>query len=287
NNSAVYLDGALAAQESFPTGDGDNWAGFATVSVNDHGDYVIAGDTDGPTATDAFVAVNGQIVIREGDVIDGFTLTTSASLRAVSINNAGFVAHMWGIGGGAEALFVGRAADLAGSSRLIAATGASLDVDGDGLADYQLTDFSASSSISPGLDLATGMVVFAEVDLTPEGGGTEIEAIVGFPACAGPLILTGTLIDSTLVDLQWTPSPSVYQYWLYGAGNQQYFVPGFAPDFLHRIGIYPPEVTSAPWPGPGDPNDNATFIVIAVTPSGVEMTRSNRFGEFDFEADIP
>lgn len=287
NNGVVYLDGGIAARESFPTGDGDNWSGFSSVAVNDQGDYVIAGDTDGPTATDAFVAVNGQIAVREGDTIDGFVLSSSASLRAISINNAGYVAHLWGVGSGAEALFVGRASDLAASSRLVAATGTTVDTDGDGAADYAITDFAASSSVSPGVDLATGMLVFVEVDLAPVGGGAAVEAIVGFGACAGPLVLTGTLASPTQLQLQWSACPTVGEFWLYGAGNAAYFSPGFAPGYAYRIGIFPPGTLSTLVAGPGDPSVNVTFLVVAVTPGGVEMARSNRFGEFDFPTGGP
>ena len=287
NDEVVYLDGAIVARESFPTGDGDNWSNVTTVAVNNDGDYVIAGDTDGPTTSDTYVAYNGTIAVREGDAIDGFTLTSSTSIRAVSINNAGFVAHIWSIASGTEALFVGRGEDIAGSTRLIVATGDSIDVDQDGSADFVVTDLNASSGTMHSLDMATGMLVFAEVELTPVGGGTAIEAITGFPACAGSLTLTGVVVGPNQLQLHWSSCPTVYEYWLYGASNEPHFVPGFAPGYEHRISVLPPGDLDEPVPGPGDIASNGTYLVVAVTPGGVEMTRSNRFGEFDFATGGP
>lgn len=190
---AVYPVGDAAvvvAREGSPTGQGDNWSGTSSMSINDAGDYVVTGDTDGASASDAFVAYNGQIMVREGDSLGGTTL--SGSCKWISIDNAGNVAFIHDTAAG-EALFYGHAADLTNAAR-IATTGDSLDTDGDGVGDYTLADFKASSAIGPGLDLAGDGRIFVEADLSD--GTTTAEAIIGFepeaaPPCDGDLDADG------------------------------------------------------------------------------------------------
>jgi len=130
--------------------------------------------------------------------------------------------------------------------------------------------------------MATGMLVFAEVELTPVGGGTATEAIAGFPACASPLTLTGVVVGPNQLMLHWSACPRVHEYWVYGATNDPFFAPGFGPGYDHRLAVLPPADLDEAVPGPGDLANNGTYLVVAVTSGGVEMTRSNRFGEFDF-----
>lgn len=188
-NEHVYLDGAFVAQEGEPTGQGDNWSTFDCVGVNDAGDYIFTGDTDGATASDEFLAYNGKIVVREGDTLDGVTLPSGGALRAASINNAGDVLHMWGLSA-AEYLFIGRGARLVDSVCLLA-TGDSLDVDGDQVADYVVDDFEASTAIGPGLDHAGDPLTpyavdptraYLEAELTSLAGGPGGEAILSLSA---------------------------------------------------------------------------------------------------------
>ena len=176
-NEHVYVDGAFVAQEGSPTGQGDNWSSFDIVSINNAGKYIFTGDTDGPANTDEFIAYNGVIAVREGDTLDGVTLASGYTLRAASINNLNQVAHIWG-SSTTEHLFFGDGADLLASVHLLG-TGDGLDVDGDGQADYTVTDFAAASSVGPGLSLAENGYIYVEVEVTPVAGGTEFEAIIG------------------------------------------------------------------------------------------------------------
>ncbi|HNQ23747.1 MAG TPA: PEP-CTERM sorting domain-containing protein [Phycisphaerae bacterium] len=196
NDMHMYVDGAFVAQEGQPTGQGDNWAGFSSVSINDFGNYVFSGDTSGPVATDAFVAYNGNIVVREGDTLDGILLASGYAVRDLSINKWGRVVHMWGTST-TEFLFFGEAADLS-ASQLLLRTGDQIDVDGDTVADFTVYDFKASSVVGPGLDLAEDGWVYVEADIDPVGGGTRVEAILGIwipePATLGLLLLGGVLV---------------------------------------------------------------------------------------------
>jgi hypothetical protein len=183
DNMHVYVDGAFVAQESLPTGQGDNWSAFDAPGINNAGNYVFAGDTDGNTATDAFLAYNGVIAIREGDTIDGITLAVGAAIRAASIGNNNGVAFIWGWGSGTslrEYLFYGPATNLQASVKLLGIND-EVDVDGDGLGDWVITDFNASGAIGPGLDLGPGGLVYVDVDMVPVGGGSQVQAIIGVP----------------------------------------------------------------------------------------------------------
>jgi hypothetical protein len=176
-NEHVYLDGGFVAQEGSPTGQGDNWSTFDIVGVNNAGNYIFTGDTDGNASTDEFVAYNGAIAVREGDTLDGHTLATGYTLRAASINNLDQVVHMWGSSTD-EHLFFGLGSALSSSVQLLQ-TGDQIDTDGDGTADFSITDFQASTVIGPGLSLAEDGWVYVETKMLPIGGGTEIEGIIG------------------------------------------------------------------------------------------------------------
>lgn len=180
NNLHVYRNGSFVVQEGSPVGDGTNWEGLDIVAINNIGDWILTGDTTGNTATDEFVAFKGEIKVREGDTIDGVTLATGASLRAASINNKSQVAHIWGWGSGSTAqehLFFGAGDTLYDSVRLLS-VGDTLDSDGDTIADWLLTDFNASGTIGPGIELAEDGFIHVHVDMTPVAGGDEIQAVI-------------------------------------------------------------------------------------------------------------
>lgn len=179
----VYVDGAFVAREASPTGSGDNWDNFDSMSINDSGNYLFSGDTDGATTSDEFIAYDGVIALREGDTIGGVTLTSGASVQALSLDNLGRAVHSWSVSGGGEILFFAAdASDLAGTSLPLLATGDSVDVDGDGIGDATVTDFNASGIIGPGLSLAEGDRVFVEVDLDFGMGDVEAIISIGLPA---------------------------------------------------------------------------------------------------------
>jgi len=175
----VYLDGGLVAKQGDPTGQGDNWKVFDGVSVNNAGNYVFMGGTDGPTDRAAFIAYNGAIKVREGDTIDGVTIPVGVTTRWASINNDNYVAFMWGASTD-EYLFYGYGPYLAASNKVLH-TGDSIDVDNDSIADYTVTDFNGGPTVGPNLDLATDGFIHVDVDLTPIGGGAAVQAILRLP----------------------------------------------------------------------------------------------------------
>jgi len=94
--------------------------------------------------------------------------------------------------------------------------------------------------------------------------------------------------DNGQLILSWNGYPGANAYWIYGAANLPYFVPGVGPGSEHRLDIVPP--AAATWQttnGLLDPENNWTYIVLAVDETEQELTRSNRVGEHDFQVDIP
>jgi hypothetical protein len=115
----VILDGATVSTAAGVIGEGlpigalagglalENWASFDSFGINENGDWMMTGDTGGPTATDEFVAYNGKIVYREGMTLDGEVLT--GSIGAAYMNEAGDIAFQWQVtspGGALDAIYL-------------------------------------------------------------------------------------------------------------------------------------------------------------------------------------
>jgi hypothetical protein len=202
NDTVVSVDDSIVARESFPTGFGDNWAGLDNVSINNAGHYLFSGDTDGATATDEFIAYNGTIEIREGDVIDGITLTSTASVNTLSLNNLDQAAYIWSHSGGVETLFFAcDALNLGASSVAMLSTDDDVDLDGGG-ADAVVTDFNASSVVGPGLWLAEDGRIFVEVDLDFGSGPVEAIIALDLPACGTGLVINEVDYDQAGTDAE-------------------------------------------------------------------------------------
>ncbi|MCA9972931.1 MAG: hypothetical protein KC425_22090, partial [Anaerolineales bacterium] len=179
----VYLDGNLIIQEGAPISATENWDNFDIVQINDIGNYIIAGDTDGAATSDEFIAYNGTILIREGDTIDGVTLTDSAFVRNASINNLNQAVYTWGYaGGGTEAMFHACDAANLANARLVLMTGDQVDLDGNGSPDATITDFNAVQG-SQYFTFAEDGRIYTEVDL--DYGAGAVEAVIGVdaPSC--------------------------------------------------------------------------------------------------------
>lgn len=94
--------------------------------------------------------------------------------------------------------------------------------------------------------------------------------------------LTIELDEQTLV-LMWEPFGPADHFWIYGAANDPWFDPGFAPSYEYRLAVVPGSTTT--WTsslGVGSVETNWTFLVMAVDQTEQELLRSNRVGEFDY-----
>ena len=190
-NDVVYVDGTIAAQEGSPTGDGDSWDNFDLVSINEAGDYLFSGDTDRPEDLSEFIAFNGAIVLREGETLDGVSLT-GARVRGLSLNELGHSAFLWDHERTETLFFACDAANPRATAVALLSEGNDLDFDGDGLGDATVIDFEAQGIFGPGLSLSERGVLHAELELEFENGAESLQAIIelALPSCGDEPTLT-------------------------------------------------------------------------------------------------
>lgn len=189
NDAAIVMNGSIIAREGNAIGDGsgNNWQAFRTVSVNNDGDWLIYGDDNG-TTNDDLLMFNGAVVARQGQTLDGITLGTT--IDAAAINNLGQILQLWDLSSATdEGLFLGNS-DNVSLSTLLLRVGDELDTDGDGDADYILSDFNASSTITHPLVLGDDGWVYLDVDLTTIGTTTVNQAIIGINTIPEPAALS-------------------------------------------------------------------------------------------------
>jgi hypothetical protein len=99
--------------------------------------------------------------------------------------------------------------------------------------------------------------------------------------------VSGSVVGGDLV-LTWPAISGAAWYWIYGADDEAYFTPGLMFPYPNRLMVVPSGTTSWSTPsGIGDPDHNYSYMVIAVDSSQLELTRSNRLGEFDFGTNVP
>ena len=179
NDNAMAIDGAVIMIDGMPVVEaspvpatagglpGENWDNFDSEGISEDGHFMFTGDTDGDIVTDEFVLVDGQIVLREGDMIDGHQIT--GSIENAYMNAQGDYAVVWDVvdgGGSLEALFF--------NGELMLMQGDYIDVDGNGVPDPDavLTGFTGIASLSISDRDPDGVVTIyfvGDVDVTPPG----------------------------------------------------------------------------------------------------------------------
>ena len=184
-NGTVPQPGGTELRQSLPVpnslgGDGTvTWNSFSstTAAINDSGTYLVTGTLGSAAATvDAFLAIDGSIILREGDLVDG-ALLTGAPLSG-ALNNAGDWAAVWGTDAG-EALIV---------------NGSILLKVGDSVGAYgTITDFTTGLNQ---LQLGLGSPLGGFVNATTSLGGVGVYAFAvpepaSLAAVAAGLVLVG------------------------------------------------------------------------------------------------
>ena len=121
-------------------------------------------------------------------------------------------------------------------------------------------------------------------------GESPLDAGRAYVFSPGVVILTCELISGELY-LEWTPrlhTPPAQEFWIYGASNKPYFMPGVVPPYAYRIAVIPSkEMSWSTTLGIGNTSSNWSFRVAAATLGGDVLYQSNRVGEWDFGADVP
>ncbi|XOV68508.1 MAG: T9SS type A sorting domain-containing protein [Fluviicola sp.] len=187
DDGGVMVNGFLVLQENDPIDVTENFDNFDMVKINSNGDYIITGDSDGPVGTDEYIILNGTVQVREGDVIDGYPLTSAATVQGVDINDNGDFIYHWATAGIEEYLFSGNINDPGGlaSAKMVLKRYDTLDVNGDYEWDYVITDFDATFSYR-GYELKDTNVLYMNVNLEDTSGNVR-EAIIKIDPFCRPL----------------------------------------------------------------------------------------------------
>jgi hypothetical protein len=195
NDNHMVIDGSVIMLAGMPVSElgaipaevgglpGENWDNFDYTGITEDLQYMFTGDTGGDTATDEFVLKNGSILYREGDILDGETL--SGSIEGAYMNENGDIVFIWDIQDNTlEALYA--------NDRLLLKEGDAVDIDGDLVPDPQavLTNFTGISSVTMaerGGDGTTKIYFTADVDIT------AAPAVKSAPPLQNPLVTAENL----------------------------------------------------------------------------------------------
>ena len=175
NDEFLVVDGAVYQLGSDLVGEGelipaasggngvDAWDNFDFLGITEGGTVLFTGDTDGDTSSDEFIARDGVIVYREGDVLDGRTLT--GSIEGAFLNESGGIGYVWDVDDG----FGGSLEALGFEDKILLVEGGEVDWDGDGFVDagHVVDNFTGLSSVTVGPDAS--IYFTADVDVPGVG----------------------------------------------------------------------------------------------------------------------
>ena len=184
NGEALTVDGALIRTgvliPDSVGGVGDNFDNFDFLGVGENGNYMVTGDSDGDTSMDEFIMMNGQIILREGDLIGNAEL--SGAIEGAFMNDDGDWSAIWDADIDGVNLEV-----LIFNNQIILAEGDLVDWNGDGIIDTMdsgavVDNFTGISSLTMSRVDAVGVLrvyLTADVDVNGEvlEGGFVVEAM--------------------------------------------------------------------------------------------------------------
>lgn len=136
DNAAAMAGGSVVREGTvIPVasgGDGvETYQAFSNLAINDSGSWLLTADSNAAAAGDAFIMLDGQIIHREGQSIDGLPLT--GSFDWADLNESGDWVVSWNVtsGGTREALIF--------NGRVVLKETDPIDFDGDGAPDAGVT----------------------------------------------------------------------------------------------------------------------------------------------------
>ncbi len=163
---------------------GELYTGFSRFGITESGSYMINANTDAASTRDDIIIIDGEIILREGDEIDGLTL--NGSIESAFLNEDGDWAAIWDVDSGADNLEA-----LIFNGNILLLEGDLVDWNNDGVINGSdqsgfLTDFNSSTR---GLTLsdrdANGdvrLLFYADVDLD----GTVLQGAFSMSVSAVP-----------------------------------------------------------------------------------------------------
>jgi len=214
---------------------GEAWDNFDFVGITESGEWMFTGDTNAATDVDEIIVRNGSIIHREGDVLDGETL--SGAIEGAYMNENGDLAFIWDIvteGGTSETLFF--------NGRLLLTEGDYVDVDGDFVAD--------SNAV---LDAFTGISSLTLSDRDAEGWvriyfTADVDISVATPRLGQPLVAGGEeagMEAGTELQPAGDPLRTVSEGYMVMRVNAGTSAVEPVAGAVHHLGIHPSVVTDA------------------------------------------
>jgi MYXO-CTERM domain-containing protein len=195
---AIWVDDAIALAAGDATADDDLYDTFNIVSINNDGNYVVTGSTDGDPATNHVLVFNGDVAVREGDTIAGLEIVdgngaggpeNTATIRFVALNNMNQIAYDFAYDSPAgfreSVFFACNTDDIGGSSVEVFSAGShGIDIDDDEVSDYFIIDVY-SSQPHDAINIGDDGFVYATVTLT-DGRNAPFGAVIRVPVnCCG------------------------------------------------------------------------------------------------------
>jgi uncharacterized repeat protein (TIGR01451 family) len=161
----------------------ENYSDFDDYAINEMGQYIIRG-TSGLSASDDYIIVNGNIVLRTGQSVGGGPLSSTA--EGADINESGDWIAAWKINNAStECIFL--------NGQIVLRDGDTLDVTGDGVGDppWKMTDYDLNQPFRIGERDASGNIPIYMI-LTANNGTTNMVGFyrlvrAGTPGPAGDL----------------------------------------------------------------------------------------------------
>jgi hypothetical protein len=114
---AILVDGAVTLEAGASIPSGGEWERFRGVAINDVGTWIVSGERSGPGERDTVLAVDGVVVLEEGEQVGDIVLAPEAAIVAVDIDNDGRFAALWSTRGFGDqyVIFACSASDVAGA----------------------------------------------------------------------------------------------------------------------------------------------------------------------------